>query len=79
VAEFRWRQLAAISELVRVHEIRWAPPGEQEQTYWKHSYVQHNDDDVFAFIANARLDYRGEPAIQKALDTCTNVAREWAG
>jgi hypothetical protein len=73
------RQLAAISEFARKHELRWAPPGEEEQKYWKYSYVQHGSEDIFAFIANARLDYRDEPAILTALDTCANVAREWAG
>ena len=67
------RQLAVVSEFVRAHEMRWAPPGEQEQTYWKYSYVQHTDDDVFAFIAHARLDYRDEPAIQTHLTR----ARTW--
>jgi hypothetical protein len=72
------RQLAAVSEFVRVHEMRWAPPGEQEQKYWMHSYDQNGTEDWFAFIATARLDYSGEPAIQKALDVCADIVRRWA-
>jgi hypothetical protein len=72
------RQLAAISEFVRKHELRWAPPGEGEQRYWKHSYDQNSTDDWFAFIADARLDYRDEPAILRGLDVCADVVRRWA-
>jgi hypothetical protein len=72
------RQLAAISEFVRKHELRWAPPGEQEQNYWKHSYDQNGTEDWLAFIANARLDYRDVPAIQRGLDVCAYVVRSWA-
>jgi hypothetical protein len=72
------RQLAAISEFVRKHEIPWAPPGEREQKYWKHSYDQNGTEDWLAFIAAARLDHPDEPAIQTALDTCADVVREWA-
>ena len=73
------RQLAAICEFVRAHEMRWAPPGEQEQKYWGYSYDQNDTEDWLAFIATARLDYPDEPAIQSALDTCASVTREWAG
>jgi hypothetical protein len=72
------RQLAAVSEFVQGHEIRWAPPGEQEQKYWMHSYDQNGTEDWFAFIATARLDYSGEPAIQTALDVCADIVRRWA-
>jgi hypothetical protein len=72
------RQLAAISEFVRTHELRWAPPGEREQKYWKHSYDQNGTEDWLAFIADARLDYRDEPAIQRGLDVCADVVRSWA-
>ncbi|MCW2559912.1 MAG: hypothetical protein JWP55_3876 [Mycobacterium sp.] len=72
------RQLAAISEFVRKHELRWAPPGEREQKYWKHSYDQNCTDEWLAFIATARLDYRDEPAIQRGLDVCADFVRSWA-
>jgi hypothetical protein len=72
------RQLAAISEFVRKHQMRWAPAGEEEQRYWKRSYDQNSTDDWFASIADARLDYRDEPAILRGLDVCADVVRRWA-
>jgi hypothetical protein len=72
------RQLAAISDFVRNHELRWAPPCEDQQRYSGYNYLQHSPEDTFAFIANARLDYRGEPAIQRGLDACADIARRWA-
>lgn len=72
------RQLAAISEFVQNHELRWAPPCEEQQRYSGFNYLQNSHEDWFAFIDTARLDYRDEPAIQRALDACTAVVREWA-
>jgi hypothetical protein len=69
---------AANFEFVRKHELRWAPRGEREQKYWKHSYDQNGTDEWLPFIATARLDYRDEPAIQRGLDVCADVVRSWA-
>jgi hypothetical protein len=71
-------QIAAISDFVRTHELRWAPPCENQQRYTGYNYLQHTPEDTFAFIANARLDYRDEPAIQRGLDACADIARRWA-
>ena len=49
-----------------------------ENRSWKHSYDQNGAGDWLAFVADARGDYRDEPAILRSLDNCAEVVREWA-
>ncbi|MEU0497936.1 hypothetical protein [Mycobacterium sp. NPDC006124] len=64
------RQLAVISHFIATHPpLRWAPPGEPEQRYPRGTGRQFSAEDNRQFVDEARLDYRWNNTIQRALDT----------
>lgn len=68
------RQLAVVSHFIATHPpLRWAPPGEPEQRYPRGAGRQFSADDIRNFLVQARNDYRGNSAIQRALDGYTRV------
>lgn len=49
--------------------LRWAPPNEPVQRCAHGSGLQFTDEDGRQFVEDARREYRGDSAIQTALDT----------
>lgn len=63
------RELAAMSRFIGKHPpLRWAPPGEREQPYFRDVGHQFSDEDRRHFLAIARNDYRENHELQRALD-----------
>lgn len=64
------RQFAAVSDFIATRvPLRWAPPNEPVQRYAHGSGHQFSYEASRRFVEDARRDYRGDPAIQTALDT----------
>jgi len=59
--------LARITEFVRVHELRWAPPADPNQRYPSHG-DQWGEEENAELVTQARLDYRHSPAVLAGLD-----------
>lgn len=59
--------LARITEFVRTHELRWAPPTDPDQRYPSDG-GQWSEEQNAGYVAQARLDYRDSPAVLAGLD-----------
>jgi hypothetical protein len=72
------RRFAAIADFIRRQPaLRWAPGGEPEQRYARDRGMQFSEAEIDTFVAQARNDYRDEPAVQAALDTYCRLVEEF--
>lgn len=61
------RALAQMTEFVRTKGLRWAPPAEPDQRYPSDG-DQWGEAESMELVAQARVDYRDDPAVLAGLD-----------
>lgn len=68
------RELAAMSTFIAAHPpLRWAPPGEREQRFFRDVGHQFSDEDRRNFLAVARNEYRENHRLQRALSAVASA------
>ncbi|MBX9918370.1 MAG: hypothetical protein K2Y33_00845 [Mycolicibacterium frederiksbergense] len=64
------REFAAVSDFIAARPLLWwAPPHEPVQRYPRSAGIRFSTEASRRFVEDARFEYRGYPAIQRALDT----------
>ncbi|WP_041316033.1 hypothetical protein [Mycobacterium sp. JS623] len=70
------RDFAAVNDFMAAHNRSWTPPGAGQ---YSGDYDQHYTEEMVAYLNRARADWRGNPAIQAAIDRQAEPTMELIG